>query len=200
MGCGKSKHDVASGNTVLQRKKSGVSSQENGTETKDTNNNNVVDNVSSEVQVEQKGSESVKESDVEVKDDLVVNDVKSEAEKTNVQEKEKLEGGEERSESEKSEDEKDDSLKENEQKINDAETVEATEEKMPAENEKEDASVKKEEDIKDTKTSISEGEEKDLKAEEVWTTENPTTSEDVKGKRRLRTIGVNTEINLVTFM
>ena len=31
----------------------------------------------------------------------------------------------------------------------------------------EDASVKKEEDIKDTKTSISEGEEKDLKAEEV---------------------------------
>lgn len=125
MGCGKSKHDVASGNTVLQRKKSGVSSQENGTETKDTKNNNIVDNVRSEVQVEQKESESVKESDV------VVNDVKGKDEKTNVQEKEENEGGEEKSESEK-----DNTLKENEQKINDAETVEATEEKMPAENEK----------------------------------------------------------------
>ena len=95
MGCGKSKHDVASGNTVLQRKKSGVTSQENGTETKDTKNNNIVDNVRSEVQVEQKESESVKESDV------VVNDVKGKDEKTNVQEKEENEGGEEKSESEK---------------------------------------------------------------------------------------------------
>ena len=108
MGCGKSKHDVASGNTVLQRKKSGVSSQENGTETKDTKNNNIVDNVRSDVQVEQKESESVKESDV------VVNDVKGKDEKTNVQEKEENEGGEEKSESEK-----DNTLKENEQKIND---------------------------------------------------------------------------------
>ena len=32
----------------------------------------------------------------------------------------------------------------------------------------EDVSVKKEEDIKDTNTSTSEGEEKDLKIEEVW--------------------------------
>ncbi|RDX69142.1 hypothetical protein CR513_51783, partial [Mucuna pruriens] len=60
MGCGKSKHDVASGN-VLQRKKSTL---ENETEAKNTNNHNL-ENVSSKVQVEQKGSESVTERGVE---------------------------------------------------------------------------------------------------------------------------------------
>ncbi|TKY72003.1 hypothetical protein E2542_SST00737 [Spatholobus suberectus] len=189
MGCGKSKHDVASGNTVLQSKKSSVSSKagpENGTEAKDTNNNNNVDNVSSGLQVEQKESESVKEFGVEGKDDdEVANDVKGEAEKTNVQEEKEAEpeGGEGntqetvaaegQSESEKSEGGKDDSLEENEQKINDADTAAAAGEKMPAEHEegverinlREDVSVK-EEDIKDTNVSTTEGEEKDLKAEE----------------------------------
>jgi len=67
MGCGKSKHDVASDNTtILQRKKSGVTFKENETETKDINNN--VDNVSSGVEVEQKESESIKDNETETKD------------------------------------------------------------------------------------------------------------------------------------
>lgn len=48
MGCGKSKYDVASGNTtILQQQKPCVSVKENETETKHTNNNNI-NNVSYE--------------------------------------------------------------------------------------------------------------------------------------------------------
>lgn len=104
MGCGKSKHDVASGNTtVLQRKKSSVNfkeGQENGTETKDVNNN--VENVTSDVDVQQKESESNENDDVKV-----------EAEKTNdEEEKKEPEAVEEPSEVEK---------------VNDAEEVVAAE-------------------------------------------------------------------------
>ncbi|XP_061374343.1 uncharacterized protein LOC133316590 [Gastrolobium bilobum] len=180
MGCGKSKHDVVSGNTVLQSKKSSVNTkvgEENGTETKDknNNNNNNAENVSSGVEVEQKESENVKEFVVEGKDD---EGVKGEAEKTNVEE-EKEAGDEAEGKtqetiavegmSEKSEGGKDDSLKENDQKVFDG----AAEEKKPAENEKEEVIVKEEslaneeeEKIKGTNVSTSKGEEKDLKAEE----------------------------------
>ncbi|KAL5102030.1 hypothetical protein RYX36_006357 [Vicia faba] len=65
LGCGKYKHDVASGNTtVLQHEKSCVCFKENVTETNNTNNNNI-DNVRSFVEIEHKESESVKENDNE---------------------------------------------------------------------------------------------------------------------------------------
>ncbi|CAJ1962242.1 unnamed protein product [Sphenostylis stenocarpa] len=151
MGCGKSKHDVASGNTVtvLQLKKSSVSYLGNGAETKDTNYNNV-DSVNSEVQVDQ--GESVKEFGVGGKNDEVINDVKCEGyEKINVQEEKEAEGGEGKtqktiaaegqSQSEKSSNDKDDSLKNNEQKINEIDdNVDALDERMPTENE-EDTNV-----------------------------------------------------------
>lgn len=74
MGCGKSKHDVASDNTtILQRKKFSVAFKENETETKDVNNN--VDNTSSAAE-EQKESESVKEAGVEENKDDAAKDVK----------------------------------------------------------------------------------------------------------------------------
>ncbi|KAL2341162.1 hypothetical protein Fmac_009102 [Flemingia macrophylla] len=72
MGCGKSKHDVTSGNTVLQRKDMSVSNkanQENGSETKDKNNN--VDNVGSGLKMEQKVGESAEDVGDDVKDDVV---------------------------------------------------------------------------------------------------------------------------------
>ncbi|KAE9602011.1 hypothetical protein Lal_00040994 [Lupinus albus] len=69
MGCGKSKHDVASDNT-LQRKKSPEAGNEHGTETKD----NKVDNVVSS-EVEQKNNENVKEVGIRGKVDES-NDVK----------------------------------------------------------------------------------------------------------------------------
>ncbi|KAG4932045.1 uncharacterized protein [Glycine max] len=74
MGCGKSKHDVASGNTVLQRKKSTVNSKENNeTQTVDKNNDANVDNVS--LEVEEKNKENVKEIGVEGKGGDESNDV-----------------------------------------------------------------------------------------------------------------------------
>ncbi|XP_054806568.1 uncharacterized protein LOC129309184 [Prosopis cineraria] len=66
MGCGKSKHDVASGNTtVLKRKKSSVKrnkDQEIGAQTKDDNSSNVNDvNLNSRVEVQQDGDKIVNE-------------------------------------------------------------------------------------------------------------------------------------------
>lgn len=134
MGCGKSKHeDVASGNTtVLQRKKSSVSfktAQENiETETQDNINNN---NVSSVVEVEQKESESFQEfGGVESNKD---DDVKGEAEKTNVQEKEVADAAA-AAEGNTKKAEKDDSLIESDQKINDAAADDTAEEEKLAEN------------------------------------------------------------------
>lgn len=73
MGCGKSKHDVASGNTVLQRKKSTVNSKDNETQNVEKNNDANVDNVRFEV--EEKNKENVKEIEVEGKGDYESNDV-----------------------------------------------------------------------------------------------------------------------------
>lgn len=72
MGCGKSKHDVVSGNTTtLQREKPHVSFKENETGTKQTNNNNI-DNESLFGQVEKIEKEIVKENgDEEYKDDEI---------------------------------------------------------------------------------------------------------------------------------
>ncbi|XP_019436088.1 PREDICTED: uncharacterized protein LOC109342548 isoform X6 [Lupinus angustifolius] len=58
MGCGKSKHDVASDNT-LQRKKSSNDGQKNGTETIHNNADNIVSS-----EIEQNNNENVKDVDV----------------------------------------------------------------------------------------------------------------------------------------
>nr|XP_012567928.1 probable ATP-dependent RNA helicase ddx56 [Cicer arietinum] len=93
MGCGKSKHDVASGNTTtLHRKKSSVTfkeEQESKTQTSDVNNN-VDNNVSSFVEMEEKENEvgvekGNKKDEVNDVEDEVIN-VKDE-EKTNDEEK-----------------------------------------------------------------------------------------------------------------
>ncbi|KAJ1427269.1 hypothetical protein SESBI_09936 [Sesbania bispinosa] len=187
MGCGKSKHDVASGNTVLHRKKSSVDSkaeQENGTETKDTHNNNV-DNQNS--QVAQNNNENVKEVGVGGKCDesnVVVKDKAPEI-FTNVQEDKALEksheadAAENKTEevvvvaeeaSEKPEGGKDDSLKKNAQEVNDASP--AADEKQPAEEkkaeiEKEDASLKEEALVKEEETKDTNQEEALDKEEET---------------------------------
>lgn len=68
MGCGKSKlANVASGNTLLQRKKSSVNSKENETQNVDKSNGVNVENVSLESEQKSNGNENVKEIGVEGK-------------------------------------------------------------------------------------------------------------------------------------
>lgn len=140
MGCGKSKHDVASDNTILQRKKSSVNSkagQENGTETKDNNVDNIVSS-----EVEQKNNENVKElgggGKADESDDvkgnaLAVQENKALEKKSNESD-DVAEGKTEeivvaKEPSEKSEGEKEDSLK-------DKDAPAAAEEEKKAENQK----------------------------------------------------------------
>ncbi|CAL0325819.1 unnamed protein product [Lupinus luteus] len=163
MGCGKSKHDVASDNT-LQRKKSSNAGQKDWTETKD---NDVVIS-----EVEQNNNENVEEAGVggeadefnnvndkslEVKEDKALEEKNKDAEK-NTQNKENVDAKEPISEKD------DSSLKEN-----DAPAIAVEEEK--GENQKgevenkgtvEEETLTKEEEIKDTIVPTRKGEEKDL--------------------------------------
>ncbi|XP_028751577.1 uncharacterized protein LOC114711351 [Neltuma alba] len=91
MGCGKSKHDVASGNTVLKRKKSSVKrnikDQETGAQTKEDNNSNVNNvNVNSGVEVQKDGDNVVKEVVGGKVDDVDSNGLKSKTENATMQE------------------------------------------------------------------------------------------------------------------
>ncbi|KAE9609583.1 hypothetical protein Lal_00006392 [Lupinus albus] len=165
MGCGKSKHDVASDNT-LQRKKSSKTGQKNWTETKDNNVDNVVSS-----EVEQNNNENVKETGVggkadesnnekdkcfDVKEDKALEEKSKGAEET-TQKRENVDVKEPIS------DKDDPSLKEN-----DAPAI-ALEEEKKGENQKDEVETKgtvqeetltKEEETKDTIVPTAEGEEK----------------------------------------
>ncbi|KAE9602148.1 hypothetical protein Lalb_Chr12g0196481 [Lupinus albus] len=155
MGCGKSKHDVASDNT-LQRKKSSDAGQKNGTETIDINVDNIVSS-----EVEQNSNENVKDVGVGGTVDES-NDVKDKS--LEVKENKALEERSKNAEEKASENvvakepegEKDDSLKENH-----APPPAAKEEKKPE-------NQKKEEETKDMvqKDTLTKGETKDTKQEE----------------------------------
>ncbi|XP_019436076.1 PREDICTED: uncharacterized protein LOC109342548 isoform X4 [Lupinus angustifolius] len=150
MGCGKSKHDVASDNT-LQRKKSSNDGQKNGTETIHNNADNIVSS-----EIEQNNNENVKDVDVggtvdesnDVKDKSL--EVKEDKAPEKVVAKEPI--------SEKPDGKKDDSLKEN-----DAPPPAAKEEKKP-ENQQEEEKTK---DIVQKETLTNKEETKDTNQKET---------------------------------
>ncbi|OIW19576.1 hypothetical protein TanjilG_18386 [Lupinus angustifolius] len=157
MGCGKSKHDVASDNT-LQRKKSPQAERENGTETKDKKVENVVSS-----EVEQKNNEIVKEFGVggkvdesnDVKDKSF--EVKEDKTKEDVVDAPGAVGEEKKAENKKEEVETTDtvqgktSTKEEETKdTNKEETLAKEKEEIKDTNNKEETLAKEKEETKDT--------------------------------------------------
>ncbi|KAL5163510.1 ISWI chromatin-remodeling complex ATPase CHR17 [Glycine soja] len=194
---------MASGNTVLQRKKSTVNSKDNETQNVEKNNDANVDNVRFEV--EEKNKENVKEIEVEGKGDYESNDVagnitkvqqedkaletsaQAEAEENKAPEIVVAEGP-----NEESERGKDESLlgKNEQEKVKDvavAEEKQPTEEKKDLENEKVDLSVKeetlplmKEEESKDTNEEalVKEEENKNTNEEALVKEESKDTNEE----------------------
>ncbi|XP_019437591.1 PREDICTED: nucleolar protein 58-like isoform X2 [Lupinus angustifolius] len=156
MGCGKSKHDVASDNT-LQRKKSPQAERENGTETKDKKVENVVSS-----EVEQKNNEIVKEFGVggkvdesnDVKDKSF--EVKEDKTKEDVVDAPGAVGEEKKAENKKEEVETTDtvqgktSTKEEETKDTNKEETLAKEKEETKDTNKEETLANKEEETKDT--------------------------------------------------
>ncbi|KAK7363625.1 hypothetical protein VNO77_05774 [Canavalia gladiata] len=168
MGCGKSKYDVASGNTLLHRKKSSVNSkasQEDGTQTVHKCNGVVnVDNASSDVKHE-KNNENVKEIEVlNGNGEDESNDVKDKA----LEKSQEVDAVENKTQeivvTENSEPGKiDDLLEKNENEVIEHDASATTEEKKE-EKEKEDVSLKEETLIKEEETKNANNQAEETKA------------------------------------